>query len=86
MSKKQMAAWGAKRAGKVKSLIVAELGVADSAVTPDARIEDLATDDLDLLSLFIELEDLFYVEIQDDAPPEIVQDCIDLAIEDLVRI
>jgi len=81
-----MAKWGAERADKVKSFIVAELGVVDSEVTPGARLEDLATDEIDLLSLFIELEDFFYAEVQDDAPPETVQDCIDLALEDLARI
>ena len=85
MSKKQIAEWGAERVDKVKSLIVTELGAMGSEVTPGARLEDLAADEIDLVSLFIELEDFFYIEVQDDASPETVQDCVDLVIEGLVR-
>jgi hypothetical protein len=52
-------------------------------VLPEVQLNDLAHDDIDLLALYMELEDFFYTEIQEDTPPKTVQDCIDLATQEL---
>lgn len=54
-------------ADRVTVAIVGELGVSRAAVTPEARfIEDLGADSLDRVSLALELEAEFDIEISDD--------------------
>ncbi len=51
---------------KVKSIIVDQLGVEESAVTMDASfIDDLGADSLDLVELIMALEEEFNMEIPD---------------------
>jgi len=52
---------------KVKEIIVEELGVDASEVTPDAKfIEDLGADSLDTVELIMKFEEEFDLEIEDD--------------------
>ena len=54
-------------AEKVKSIIVAKLGVEASEVTPDASFtNDLGADSLDTVELIMEFEKEFNVSIPDD--------------------
>ena len=51
---------------KVKSIIVEQLGVAESAVTLEASfIDDLGADSLDIVELIMALEEEFDTEIPD---------------------
>ena len=51
---------------KVKSIIVEQLGVADTAVTMEASfIDDLGADSLDIVELIMALEEEFDIEIPD---------------------
>lgn len=51
---------------KVKSIIVDQLGVDESAVTMEASfIDDLGADSLDLVELIMALEEEFNMEIPD---------------------
>lgn len=51
---------------KVKSIIVDQLGVDESAVTMDASfIDDLGADSLDIVELIMALEEEFDMEIPD---------------------
>lgn len=51
---------------KVKSIIVDQLGVDESAVTMEASfIDDLGADSLDLVELIMALEEEFNLEIPD---------------------
>ncbi|MDH4461919.1 MAG: acyl carrier protein [Spirosomataceae bacterium] len=59
-------------AEKVKSIIVAKLGVEASEVTPDASFtNDLGADSLDTVELIMELEKEFNVSIPDDQAEKI---------------
>lgn len=52
---------------KVKGVVVAQLGVAEDEVTPDAKfVEDLGADSLDVVELVMRLEDEFDIEIPED--------------------
>ncbi len=52
---------------KVKEIIVEQLGVDESKVTPDARFkEDLEADSLDLVELIMAFEEEFHGEISDE--------------------
>lgn len=52
---------------KVKSIIVEQLGVEESAVTPEASfVEDLGADSLDIVELVMALEEEFNCEIPDE--------------------
>jgi acyl carrier protein len=52
---------------KVKEIIVEELGVDASEVTPEAKfIEDLGADSLDTVELIMKFEEEFDLEIEDD--------------------
>jgi acyl carrier protein len=65
---------------KVKQIIVDQLGVEPSEVTPKASfVEDLGADSLDRVELIMALEETFGVEIPDDDAEKIstVQDAID---------
>ena len=58
---------------KVKRIIVEELGVEESAVSPDAKfIEDLGADSLDTVELVMRLEEEFGLEIPDDDAEKIL--------------
>lgn len=65
---------------KVKQIIVDELGVDESEVTPNARfIDDLGADSLDTVELVMRFEEEFEIEIPDDAAEKItsVRDAIE---------
>ena len=54
-------------AGRVKSIIVEQLGVSMEEVTPQASfIEDLGADSLDIVELIMALEEEFDLEIPDE--------------------
>jgi acyl carrier protein len=53
--------------GKVKSIIVDELGVDEGEVTANARfIDDLGADSLDTVELVMRFEEEFNIEIPDE--------------------
>jgi len=61
-------------AEKVKKIIVEQLGVDGSEVTPDATfVEDLGADSLDTVELIMVLEEEFKIEIPDEDAEKIVQ-------------
>ncbi|MBI4445594.1 MAG: acyl carrier protein [Acidobacteria bacterium] len=65
---------------KVKSIIVDQLGVNESDVTPDAHfVDDLGADSLDTVELVMKFEEDFDIEIPDEDAEKIqtVQDAID---------
>lgn len=54
-------------AEKVKKMIVEQLGVNESEVTPEAKfIDDLGADSLDIVELVMALEDEYGIEIPDE--------------------
>ena len=58
---------------KVKSIIVEQLGVADTAVTMEASfIDDLGADSLDIVELIMALEEEFDIEIPDSDAEKVV--------------
>jgi acyl carrier protein len=60
-------------AEKVKSIIVEQLGVEDSEVTPDASfVNDLGADSLDTVELVMAFEEAFDIEIPDEDAEKIV--------------
>jgi acyl carrier protein len=64
---------------KVKQIIVDELGVEESEVTPNARfIDDLGADSLDTVELVMRFEEEFGIEIPDEDAEKIqsVRDAI----------
>jgi len=66
--------------GKVKSIIVEQLGVNESEVTSDASfIDDLGADSLDTIELVMAFEEAFGIEIPDEAAENIksVKDAVD---------
>src|SRR5438105_15948584 len=65
---------------KVKHIIVEQLGVEESEVTPNASfVDDLGADSLDPVELVMAFEEAFDVEIPDEDAEKIrtVQDAID---------
>ncbi len=65
---------------KVKQIIVDQLSVEDSEVTPNASfVDDLGADSLDRVELIMAFEEAFDVEIPDDEAEKIrtVQDAVD---------
>ena len=53
--------------GKVKEIIVEELGVEESEVTVEANfIEDLGADSLDTVELIMKFEEEFEIDIPDE--------------------
>jgi acyl carrier protein len=58
---------------KVKQIIVEELGVDESEVTPDAHfIDDLGADSLDTVELIMKFEEEFELEISDEEAEQLV--------------
>lgn len=58
---------------KVKKVIVEQLGVVDTSVTPEASfIDDLGADSLDIVELIMALEEEFDMEIPDADAEKIV--------------
>jgi len=52
---------------KVKEIIVEQLGVEESQVTPEAKfVDDLGADSLDTVELVMALEEAFDLEIPDE--------------------
>ena len=67
-------------ADKVKSIIVDQLGVNESEVTPAASfVDDLGADSLDTIELVMAFEEAFGIEIPDEDAEKIktVKDAID---------
>ncbi len=59
---------------RVKGIIVEQLGVDESEVTPEASfVEDLGADSLDVVELVMALEEEFEVEIPDEDAEKIVK-------------
>lgn len=66
--------------GKVKNIVVDQLSVDASTVTPAANFQtDLSADSLDVVEMVMALEEEFDIEIPDEAAEEIltVQDAVD---------
>ena len=58
---------------KVKEIIVEQLGVAETAITPEASfIDDLGADSLDTVELIMALEEEFDLEIPDADAEKVV--------------
>jgi acyl carrier protein len=65
---------------KVKSIIVEQLGVEATEVTPEASfVDDLGADSLDTVELVMAFEEAFNIEIPDEAAEKItkVKDAIE---------
>ncbi len=57
---------------KIKKIVVEQLGVDESEVTPEASfINDLGADSLDIVELIMAMEDEFGIEIPDDVAEKI---------------
>ncbi len=58
---------------KVKTIIVEQLGVAETAITTEASfIDDLGADSLDIVELIMALEEEFDLEIPDTDAEKVV--------------
>ena len=58
---------------KIKSIIVEQLGVSDTAVTMEASfIDDLGADSLDIVELVMAIEEEFDIEIPDSDAEKVV--------------
>jgi len=71
---------------KVKNIIVEQLGVAETAVVPDASfIDDLGADSLDIVELVMALEEEFDIEIPDSDAEKVVtvEDVVDYIKENV---
>jgi acyl carrier protein len=60
--------------GRVKKIIVDQLGVEEDLVTPDASfVDDLGADSLDTVELVMALEEEFGIEIPDEDAEKITK-------------
>ena len=58
---------------KVKEIIIEQLGVTESAITPEASfIDDLGADSRDIVELIMALEEEFDLEIPDSDAEKVV--------------
>jgi acyl carrier protein len=58
---------------RVKEIVVEELNVDASEVTPEARfVEDLGADSLDVVELVMRFEEVFDIEIPDEDTEKII--------------
>mgnify|MGYP006271794613 FL=1 len=58
---------------RVKEIIVEQLGVNESEVTPEAKfVDDLGADSLDLVELVMALEEEYNIEISDEEAEKIL--------------
>lgn len=65
---------------KIKKIIVDQLGVDESEVTPQASfVDDLGADSLDTVELVVALEEEFGIEIPDEDAEKL------LTVEDVVK-
>ena len=66
---------------KVASIIVENLGVDESEITPNAHlVDDLGADSLDIVELVMEMENQFGIEVDEDEGEKVrtVKDVCDL--------
>ncbi len=71
---------------KIKEIIVEQLNVDESEVTPDASfIDDLGADSLDIVELVMAIEEAFDIEIPDEDAEKIktVKDAVDYVVKKL---
>ena len=69
-----------QKLGKIKDMIVDQLGVDESTITEDSSfIDDLNADSLDMVELVMAMEQEFDIEIPDDVAEKVttVKDAID---------
>ena len=69
---------------KIKEIIVEQLNVDESEVTPDASfIDDLGADSLDIVELVMAIEEAFDIEIPDEDAEKIrtVKDAIEYVLK-----
>ncbi len=65
---------------KIKKIIVDQLGVDDSEVTPEASfVDDLGADSLDTVELVMALEEEYGIEIPDEDAEKL------LTVEDVIK-
>ena len=72
---------------RLKKIVIEQLGVDESQVTPEASfVDDLNADSLDLVELIMSLEEEFGAEISDEDAEKIrtVQDAVDY-VEDKAK-
>ncbi|AET70105.1 acyl carrier protein [Desulfosporosinus orientis DSM 765] len=56
---------------KVKAIVVEQLGVDESTITPETSFEDLNADSLDIVELIMALEEAFDLDIPDEEAEKI---------------
>ena len=64
---------------RIKQIVITQLGVEESSVTPQAKfIDDLGADSLDIVELIMAMEEAFGVDIPDEEAENIrtVEDAI----------